>query len=200
MKTLPSGIEEALLQAGGRNRYGEPNFRCMWGYDRLTPMGGLWEDRDEHQILIREVVEVRMVPKYTPFDRWHIECWLPPESYGTPEDWKKLTHETVKGQLIEQLGPYPSRGDYELCYTVQDDDGKFVQVTPKIARTVAELVLESRRFNMLQRVNAITQREKKIDRQWNNDADAMLEIAKPDEVLPWRARDEEIKEWSYAKK
>ena len=83
---------------------------------------------------------------------------------------------------------------------MQDDDGKFVQVTPKIARTVAELVLESRRFNMLQRVNAITQREKKIDRQWNNDADAMLEIAKPDEVLPWRARDEEIKEWSYAKK
>lgn len=200
MKPLPSGVEEALLRAGGRNRYGEPNFRCVWGYDRLTLIGGLWEDRDEHQILLREVVETRKVPKYTPFDRWHIECWLPPEAYGTPEDWRKQTCETVNGQFVEQIGPYPSRGDYELCYTVQDDDGKFVQITPRLAQTVAELVIESRKFGMQQRIDAIYQAEKQKNKQWNTEVDGILEIPKPNEVLPWRTRDEEIKEWTYSRK
>ena len=47
----------ALALAGGRNRFGEPNYRAVWGWSRLDWIGGKWEDRDASGSLIREVVE-----------------------------------------------------------------------------------------------------------------------------------------------
>src|SRR5205807_600843 len=83
----PESVRRRLRLAGGINRYGEPNYRVVWGWSRLTWIGGKWEDRDEHGRLRRETVQLRQVPKYIPHNRWHIERWCPPELYGSPADW-----------------------------------------------------------------------------------------------------------------
>src|ERR1700733_3190472 len=87
------------------------------GGSRLSWIGGRWTDRDAHGNVIREAIELRQEPKYAPIDRWHIERWLPPEAYGTPDEWAMRTTEVENGIRIPALGPYPSRGEYEHCFT-----------------------------------------------------------------------------------
>jgi len=71
--------------AGGCNRYGEANYRAVWGWNRLAWIGGKFEERDPATgSLLREVVELRQEPKYAAVNRWHIERWVPPEVYGSP--------------------------------------------------------------------------------------------------------------------
>ena len=103
----PAEVARELTLAGGCNRFGEPNYRAVWGWSRLDWIGGKWEDRDSTGALLREVVELRREPKYTPHNRWHIERWLPPESYGSPEQWHAETIEIENGRSIPALGPYP---------------------------------------------------------------------------------------------
>ena len=94
--------------------------------------------------LVREVVELRREPKYLPHNRWHIERWMPPESYGSPEQWHAETLEIENGRSIAALGPYPSRGDYEHCFTLEGPRGEFVQLTPAAARHIARAIEASR--------------------------------------------------------
>ncbi len=129
----PANVTERLLRAGGRNRFDEPNYRCIWGWNRLTLIGGRWEDKG--------VVEVRMEPKYPQVNRWHIEKWVAPETYGSPEFWELTTRE--EGVLA--LGPYPSRGDYEHCFTLEGPHGEFLQLTATIVEHFARAIEFSRR-------------------------------------------------------
>ena len=140
----PPAVARELALAGGCNRFGEPNYRAVWGWSRLDWIGGKWEDRDASGALVREIVELRREPKYTPHNRWHIERWLPPESYGSPEEWHAETIEIENGRSIPALGPYPSRGDYEHCFTLEGPRGEFVQLTPAAARHIARAIEASR--------------------------------------------------------
>ena len=120
----PPEILERMKRAGGVNCFGEANFRVVWGGSRLTWIGGRWTDRDEHGNILRETIETRRVPKYLPVDRWHIERWAPPESYGSPEEWLAQTTEVEDGIRIAALGPYPARGEYEHCFTLESASGR----------------------------------------------------------------------------
>jgi len=80
----PEAVARRLERAGGINRYGEPSYRAVWGWNRLAWIGGKFEDRDDHGVLLRERIELRKEPKYPAVNRWHIERWLPPETYGSP--------------------------------------------------------------------------------------------------------------------
>ena len=62
----PAAICERIARAGGTNRFGEPNFRVVWGGSRLAWIGGRWVDRDAHGNVIREAIELRQEPKYIP--------------------------------------------------------------------------------------------------------------------------------------
>jgi hypothetical protein len=141
---VPADVARELAVAGGRNPYGEPHYRAVWGWSRLDWIGGKWEDRDTAGNLVREVVELRREPKYAPHDRWHIERWMPPESYGSPAEWHAQTLEIANGLNIPALGPYPSRGDYEHCFTLEGPRGEFVQLTPAVARHIARAIEMSR--------------------------------------------------------
>ncbi len=140
----PAEVACELALAGGYNRFGEPNYRAAWGWSRLDWIGGKWEDRNASGALVREVFELRREPKYTPHNRWHIERWMPPESYGSPAQWHAQTLEIENGRNMPALGPYPSRGDYEHCFTLQGPNGEFVQLTPAAARHVARAIEASR--------------------------------------------------------
>ena len=168
----PPQVAARLAHAGGFNRYGEPNYRAIWGWNCLAWIGGKFTDRDERGDLLREVVELRREPKYPAVNRWHIERWMPPESYGSPRQWYAQSIERENGISIPALGPYPSRGDYEHCFTLEDPQGGFLQLTTAAAEHIAhaiEYARKSPRPAGKRRLNDRQQREEAAYDQWAYD-------------------------------
>jgi hypothetical protein len=170
----PARLSERLIQAGGRNRLGEANFRVVWGGSRLTWIGGRWIDHDDHGNVVREAIELRRVPKYAPMERWHIERWTPPESYGSPEDWYARTTEVEDGIRMPALGPYPSRGEYEHCFTVAGPNNEFIALTPTACDWVVRAIEWSRQQPRGVTRAALAAREEQLEREWSLRADETL--------------------------
>jgi len=175
----PEAVARRLKSAGGANRFGEANYRAVWGWNRLAWIGGKFEDRDEQGALLRERVELRWEPKYPAVNRWHIERWLPPEVYGSPRAWYAQTIERENGISIPALGPYPARGEYEHCFTLESPRGEFVQLTPTIAEHIARAIEWSRKFPRAQRRAGLYSREACQDRSYENWAFDQLDDAVP---------------------
>jgi hypothetical protein len=175
----PASVQQRAARAGGTNRYGEPNFRVVWGGSRLTWIGGRWSDRDAHGNTLREKIELRRVPKYLPVDRWHIERWMPSESYGSPEAWYSQTLEIEDGIRIPALGPYPSRGEYEHCFTLESACGEFIPLTPAACDWIVRAIEWSRRQHRTEMRGAIADRESRRARAWDRAADDLLDDAVP---------------------
>lgn len=161
--------------AGGLNRFGEPNFRVVWGGARLTWIGGRWTDRDANGNAVRETVELRQVPKYLPIHRWHVERWLPPEVYGSPDDWYARTTEVEDGLRVPALGPYPSRGEYEHCFTLETAAGEFVSLSASACDWIVRAIDWARRQPREVSRAAITRREAGRERDWDRSTSDMLE-------------------------
>jgi hypothetical protein len=170
----PPALQDRIARAGGFNRFGEPNFRVVWGGSRLAWIGGRWTDRDAHDNRTRQRIELRRVPKYLPADRWHIERWLPPESYGSPDSWAAQTVETEDGIPIPALGPYPSRGDYELCFTLESAAGEFLPLSASACEWIVRAVEWARRQPRRNTRAALLARESRRTRDWDLAADAIL--------------------------
>ena len=175
----PVALQRRLARAGGRNQFGEPNFRVVWGWSRLTWIGGKWTDTDAHGNVAREVVELRQVPKYFPFERWYIERWMPPESYGSPRRWYAQTIEREDGISIPALGPYPHRGDYEHCFTLQGPQSEFIPLTATSCEFIVRAVEFARAQPPQMNRAAIGRREERREREWDSCADAILHDAVP---------------------
>jgi hypothetical protein len=159
-KRTPQDVADRLARAGGLNRYGRPNYRAVWGWSRLGWIGGKWIDRDDCGEVIREVLEVRRVPKYEPFDRWHIERWIPPELYGSPARWYEMTAEIEGAQLCAALGPYPSEGEYEHCVTLEAH-GNFLPLDAASVERIVRMIEFSRLVPKSASLAAIRAREEK---------------------------------------
>jgi hypothetical protein len=171
----PTSLTERLVRAGGTNRLGEPNFRVVWGGSRLAWVGGKWVDRDAHGNVIRESTELRRVPKYTPVDRWHIERWIPPENYGSPAEWYTRTVEVEDGIRVPALGPYPSRGEYEHCFTLAGANREFMPLTVAACDWVVRAIEWARRQPKSSARAALAAREARQEQDWNCRADEALE-------------------------
>lgn len=175
----PASIQDRVARAGGLNRFGEPNFRVVWGGARLAWIGGRWTDHDSSGNVIRETVELRRVPKYVPVDRWHIERWTPPESYGSPDLWYAQTIEVEDGIHVPALGPFPSRGEYEHCFTIEGTRGEFLPLTPAACDWIVHAIEWSRRQPRQAAHAAIAARESRHARDWDRAADDVLDDAVP---------------------
>ena len=175
----PELVAQRLAAAGGINRYGETNYRAVWGWNRLAWIGGKFEDRDQRGDLLREVVELRREPKYPAVNRWHIERWMPPESYGSPRQWYAQTVERENGVTIPALGPYPYRGDYEHCFTLQTPGGAFVQLTAAAAEHIAHVIEFSRKTNRAEGKRAVTDRHAHEENNYDQYAYDVLDDAVP---------------------
>ena len=173
----PAAIQARIARAGGSNRYGEPNFRAVWGGSRLTWIGGRWTDRDANGNVLRETVELRRVPEYLPLERWHVERWMPPESYGSPESWRAQTLETEDGIRVPALGPYPSRGEYEHCFTLADARGEFLPLTASACDWIVRAIEWSRRQRPGANRQALAGREARREREWDRAADDIFDDA-----------------------
>lgn len=145
----PASMQELLTRAAGRNWYGEPMYRFIWGSNRTELVGGKWTDYSPTGSVLRERFEMRRVLKYTlPYfneNRWYIERWYPPEHFGARRLWTERTIEMDGFQAIEALGPFPSRGDYKHFYTVENKHQEFVQLTWPRALWLASVAWSSER-------------------------------------------------------
>jgi len=172
----PEAVARRLRSAGGINRFGEANYRAIWGWNRLAWIGGKFEERDPSTgSLLREVVELRQEPKYPAVNRWHIERWVPPEVYGSPRAWYAQTIERENGISIPALGPYPSRGEYEHCFTLEGPRDEFLQLTPTIAEHVAKAIEWSRKYPRAKNRNRLYEREQRVEHRYENWAYDLLD-------------------------
>lgn len=222
----PIDVAERLKSAGGVNPFGGPMFRVIWGYDRIVPIHGLWQEFEQFKValtaipaevpvsdgepvvyvnkelvdagvtlgtthervvtrLVREVIETRHLPKYLPGNCWHLEMWRHPEEYGSPEQWGKAGEEVVGTMTIDTAGPYPERGEYELCYSLTTDGTSHGDRLPLIPEVVTEMVrmivVGRERFNYLQRRAAIEQEERRKEEGFVRVAQDMLK----DQLRPY---------------
>ena len=177
---VPEGVARSLELAGGINRFREPNYRAVWGWNRLAWIGGKFEERDPVTgALLREVVELRQEPKYAAVNRWHIEKWLPPETYGSPRAWWVQTIEVEGGRSIPALGPYPARGEYEHCFTLEGPSGEFLQLTPTVAEHIARAIECSHRHPRSAGKRTLYDREQRQEHTYDAWAYNLLDAAVP---------------------
>lgn len=82
----------------GKNPFGENLYRIVFGPSRLGLVDGMLGQK-----------WVRRYPQAG--DRWVMEKWLNAKDYTgvTREQW-------AMDPLLSEMGPYPSRGEYELCW------------------------------------------------------------------------------------
>lgn len=184
----PEWAQRLLVLAGGLNRFGKPNYRWVWGASRLSWIGGMWTDWTPGGSVLRQVFEMRHIPKYEPLNRWHLEKWLPPELYGSPRMWAMTTIETHGSHSLPALGPYPQFGEYEHSLTLDEpchlcirakNPGKcehrgFVQLTPEIAFRMARAIEFQRKFSDGERGAALEAARQRDAMQDDNAIDEML--------------------------
>lgn len=165
----PEWAQRLLILAGGTNRFGKPNYRWVWGWSRLTWIGGMWTDWNPTGGVLRQAFELRQVPAHEPHDRWHLEKWIPPEVYGSPRMWALTTRESYGGRSLDALGPYPQFGEYEHSLTLDEpcracirkgqaqncDHRGFAQLTPEIAFRMARALEFSRKYTETERRDAV---------------------------------------------
>ncbi len=160
-KDTPKEIQALAAIVGGLNFYGEPKYRVVWGWSRLTLIGGEWTDFDVHGNYYQTIGQYRWEPKNLPFDRWHLERWFAPETFGSPEEWYEYTKEEVGGVEFAALGPYPSRGEYEACYCFENPDGSYQDLEPHVVETVIRALNFQLTIPAKERRAAIDQREER---------------------------------------
>jgi hypothetical protein len=190
-------VVENLRLAGGNNPFGESMFRVVWGYNRIVPIHGEWQEFEQYvaritavpvdvpmgmgepEVLIpkalgvrggesqerfftklkRSVVETRLVPKYLPGNCWHLEMWCGPTL--TREQWKEAGKEKFGIMTVDTAGPYPDRGEYELCNPLTHDGtshGQPIPLEPSVVYDLVRMLKVGReRFSLAQRRAAIEQ-------------------------------------------
>ncbi len=77
------------------------------------------------------------------------------------------------------LGPYPSRGEYEHCFTLEGPRGEFVQLTATIAEHIARAIEWSRRHPRASSKRSLYDREQRQERTYDAWAYDMLDDAVP---------------------
>lgn len=170
----PAWAASRLIAAGGLNRFGEPNFRVTWSNNLLDWIGGRWEDRDSEGSLLREVLELRYLPKYAHLaNRWIIEQWEAPEKFGSPQSWLRQTKHWGEDGNIPQLGPYPERGRYAFLCVLDTKSGGWVQLTS----TLLDEVITALRWKQNQVASLAQLRQLEAARRDVSDVEARDYIA-----------------------
>jgi hypothetical protein len=118
-----------LTKLGGLNRFGDPNYRIIWG----------WANAEYYPENLRSF--------------FHFERWLPPESIDSEEHWEAMNkREEANGDHAATVA-FPRKGSYFWIWTCRLPGGEpnldyiekvYVRSRMKINRTRQEIIEESR--------------------------------------------------------
>jgi hypothetical protein len=131
----PTWVADRIKAVGGLNRFGEANFRVIWGGNRYHTVGGFFkkiiqatDESGQKKAAVIEVAETRQLLAYHP-ERWHLERFRDVDFYGSPDEWYEQTTlkappwwdyselwELDERSKILTMGPYPSCGDFEHVF------------------------------------------------------------------------------------
>jgi len=103
-RNCPEWFQERLTRVGGTNKYGEPNFKLVWGQSATMRDGGYF--------LKDGYLGYRDVPAVGGEACWALMMWEPAEKFGTPYRWYKDHTDEVTGLVT--LGRYPHQGRYRV--------------------------------------------------------------------------------------
>jgi hypothetical protein len=131
--TPPTELNRRLKRLFGVNVYGDANYRVVWGQQRLSWVGG------KHEYLSGSPIGSYLMPRYAPSARWYVEKWCSVDRYGTPESWDRLYTTYIDGRRVEELGPFPSRGEYEQITALTDPNGGFIPLDGQVVDTIVNL-------------------------------------------------------------
>jgi len=108
----PKSIKALLLKVGGKNPFGEPNWRLTLASGTLwmRPVGNPPNDMG----WCRRYPPQRFPGDRAGIDGWILQEWQPAYIYGSQEEWYK-NHVPGRPELCT-AGPYPVEGDYELRF------------------------------------------------------------------------------------
>ena len=150
----------------GRNHFGDPIFKVVWGQSEFFKMGNLWRDKYGNERMgYRQRYLCHGVPC------WNILRWRSAKEYGTPELWYAQTWDPVSKLFI--LGEYPWRGRYEVLYALNTRefiDGKLV-----ITHFPLSHILIDKLFPLMLAVQRMSEDEKKAARQLIKQAEGKKE-------------------------
>ena len=155
-------------------------------WDRLTTVAQPLDFREiaAHPEKIGSTLQI---PKYTlnldgELNRWVLEKWVPPETFGSPEDWKRQTWDAQL--LTYMLGPYPAKGEYEFCHCFETEKHSPVEITPHLISLVVSLIKDGvENHSFAERRQAILDDYERADREHQAKIDAVWKQAAEEVAL-----------------
>jgi hypothetical protein len=131
----PEEFQQRLTDAGGVNRYDEPNFRIAWGQTETIRTAG-WDGYKDTLIAFND-------------PSWQLMQWVAPELLGTPESWYVTNHDEATGFCL--MGEYPYSGNYKILFNlshryVENNEMKIFRfpLSDKLLSAVVPLVMQAK--------------------------------------------------------
>lgn len=119
----------------GLNQYGDALYRIVFAPTRRYLVCGTWPDGSNKAVYSRKYPEVG--------EQWIMERWLPAAEYA------KCTKDFWDRELLI-LGPWPERGEYEVCHvfeTSTPDDASLEKLIAMIEEGRNRSYFEKRTFH-----------------------------------------------------
>lgn len=128
----PSWFEERLSNIGGRNLYGEPNFRVVWGMDERCYRGGRPD----------AIKYIGMSENDLGMPCWILEEWWSPNRLGSVEDWEAARYSWDGMNRVDMLGEFPQRGIYYMFggRPLMDNEFKPVLLNENVLTEIARMI------------------------------------------------------------
>jgi hypothetical protein len=145
-RRTPPEFQDRLTRLFGKNEFGDPLFKIVWGQTQLIRMGNVWRDAfGNERVEYRDRYQCHGQPC------WVIMRWKPPSDYGSPEIYYLTTHDSLTNLYI--TGEYPWRGRYEVVQPLvfrEVIDGKMhVEHLPLTHYLIDVLIPMMRQFQAL---------------------------------------------------
>lgn len=118
----------------GRNLYGEPNIRVVWGASERDHL-----DRPKY-----------VSPNGKPWECWILERYQKPEFFGDRGDWEKKAsfYDDIHQEWVDLRGPFPTRGAYVMVAPLTMD-GSYLPMDDAMMRAISEKLAMDERFSSL---------------------------------------------------
>lgn len=175
----PDEYQTRVTEAGGLNKYGEPNFRICWGDTEVYRAGGVWEPLDG--AYYRGYRDLLLVNEAC----WALLQWQPADKWGHPAAYYFCNLDDTTG--LQTLGEYPFHGRYEIVQpfvsrTVKD--GRVVVDAMPLSSLLVDMVIpiirESKEISSLKLRELMRERREKVEKEKVDEIEACIRNATPE--------------------
>ncbi len=171
----PEEFQQIVMEVGGLNPYGQPNFKIVWCQSETMWQGGYWKVNDDlnenYFIGYREVLLGDGLPY------WLLLQWvdsgkcleMPFLEAESPEDWYNNNLDPETGLSI--LGEYPYEGSYQVVMPLVHKwfrDGKLciepIELTSDIIDIILPVIEQSKEVGIKEMMNEMKEEEIKKEK------------------------------------